>query len=91
MKLDSSRQIFEKSSNIKFHQNLSSGSRVVACGQKTVSDLSNTASCSTVCKCLIFFSGPKPLYKNSKDFTLIYIYIYISRYSDSLRTRRSGD
>ena len=33
MKLEFSRQIFEKSSNIKFHENLSSGSRVVPCGQ----------------------------------------------------------
>ena len=33
MKLEFSRQIFEKYSNIKFHENLSSGSRVVSCGQ----------------------------------------------------------
>jgi hypothetical protein len=33
MKLEFSRQIFEKVSNIKFHQNSSSGSRVVPCGQ----------------------------------------------------------
>ena len=31
MKFEFSRQIFEKYSNIKFHENLSSGSRVVAC------------------------------------------------------------
>jgi hypothetical protein len=31
MNLEFSRQIFEKSSNIKFYQNLSSGSRVAAC------------------------------------------------------------
>jgi hypothetical protein len=29
-----SRQFFEKYSNIKFHENPSSGSRVVPCGQK---------------------------------------------------------
>ena len=34
MKLEFSRQSFEKSSNIKFNQNLSSGSRVVPCGRK---------------------------------------------------------
>ena len=34
MKTDFSRQIFEKSSNIKFHQNPSSESRVVPCEQK---------------------------------------------------------
>jgi len=33
MKREFSRQIFEKSSNIKFHKNPSSGSRVVPCGQ----------------------------------------------------------
>jgi hypothetical protein len=32
MKLEFSRQIFEKSPNIKFHENPSSGSRVVPCG-----------------------------------------------------------
>jgi len=29
-----SQQIYEKYSNIKFHENLPSGSRVVPCGQK---------------------------------------------------------
>jgi len=32
MKHELSRQIFEKYSNTKFHENLSSGSRVVPCG-----------------------------------------------------------
>ena len=32
MTLEFSQQIFEKSSNIKFHENPSSGSRVVQCG-----------------------------------------------------------
>jgi hypothetical protein len=34
MKLEFSQHSFEKSSNIKFHQNLSSGSRVVPYGQR---------------------------------------------------------
>ena len=34
MKFEFSRQTFEKSSNINFHQNPSSGSRVVAYGRK---------------------------------------------------------
>jgi hypothetical protein len=34
MELESSRQIFEKFSSIKFHKNPSIGSRVVTCGQK---------------------------------------------------------
>ena len=33
MKLDFSQQIFETFLNTKFHENLSSGSRVVPCGQ----------------------------------------------------------
>ena len=33
MKLEFSRHIFKKSSNIKFHENYSGGSRVVPCGQ----------------------------------------------------------
>jgi hypothetical protein len=33
MELEFSRQIFEKSSNTKFRENPSSGSRVVSCGQ----------------------------------------------------------
>ena len=33
MKREFSGQIFEKSSDIKFHENQSSGNRVVSCGQ----------------------------------------------------------
>jgi len=33
MKFELSRQIFKKSSNVKFHENPSSGSQVVPCGQ----------------------------------------------------------
>jgi len=33
MKLEFSRQVFEKYSNIKFHENLSSGSRIIPCRQ----------------------------------------------------------
>jgi len=33
MKLEFSKQIFETSTNIKFHENPSSGSRVVPCGR----------------------------------------------------------
>ena len=33
MKLEFSRQMLEKSLNIKFHQNLSCGNRVVLCGR----------------------------------------------------------
>ena len=34
MELEVSRQIFEKYSNIKFHENPFRGSRDIACGQK---------------------------------------------------------
>jgi len=33
MKLEFSQRIFEKYKNIEYHENLSSGSRVVLCGQ----------------------------------------------------------
>jgi hypothetical protein len=36
MKLEFSQQIFEKSSNVKFYENLSIGSQVVQCGQTEV-------------------------------------------------------
>ena len=39
MKLEFSGQIFKKSSNIKFHKNLSSGSQVVSCGQTDMTKL----------------------------------------------------
>ena len=39
MKLEFSRQISEKSPNIKFHENPSSGSRVVPCGQTDMTKL----------------------------------------------------
>ena len=39
MKLEFSRNIFGKHSNIKFHDNLSSGSRVVSCGQTDMKKL----------------------------------------------------
>jgi hypothetical protein len=38
MELEFSRQIFEKSSNIKFHKNSFIGSRVVPCGRTDRND-----------------------------------------------------
>jgi hypothetical protein len=49
MKLEFSRQIFEKSSNIKFHEDPSSGSRDVPCGQTDRHDEANR-SFSKFCK-----------------------------------------
>ena len=42
MKLEFSRQIFEKYSNMKFQENLSDGSRVVSCGQAGGHDEANS-------------------------------------------------
>jgi methenyltetrahydromethanopterin cyclohydrolase len=42
MKLKFSQHIFEKYSNIKFDEKLSSGSRVVPCGQTDGSDEANS-------------------------------------------------
>jgi len=42
MKLEFSRQIFAKYSNIKFHENPSSGSGVVPCGRKDRQEEANT-------------------------------------------------
>jgi len=42
MKLEFSRKIFEKYSNIKFHENPSSGSRVIPYGQTDRHDEANT-------------------------------------------------
>ena len=39
MKLEFSRLIFEKSSNIKFHENPLSGSRAVPCGRTDMTKL----------------------------------------------------
>ena len=39
MKLEFSRQIFEKFSNIKFNENPSSWTRVVPCGRKDMANL----------------------------------------------------
>jgi len=42
MKIPFSRQTYEKSSNIKFHENPSSGCRDVPCGQTGGNDKANT-------------------------------------------------
>jgi hypothetical protein len=42
IKLEFSRQIFDKYSNIKFHKNPSSGSRDVPCGQTNGHDEANS-------------------------------------------------
>jgi hypothetical protein len=47
MKLEFSRQIFEKSKNINFHQNMSSGNLLVPCGQTDRHDEANNRFCNS--------------------------------------------
>jgi hypothetical protein len=54
MKIEFSRHIFEKVSNIKFHQNPSSGSRVVPHGETDMTKLT-VAFCN-------FASAPKDVH-----------------------------
>jgi len=42
MTLALSRQIFEKASNIIFHENTSSGSRILPCGRTDGHDVANS-------------------------------------------------
>jgi len=50
MKLEFSQQFFEKYSNIRFHKNSSSGSRVVPCIQTDRHDEANSHF-SQLCEC----------------------------------------
>jgi hypothetical protein len=65
-----SRQIFKKYSNIKFHENPSSGSRVVPCGQtdrtKLIVAFRNFANAPK--KTVINFHMPAPLKKHTASF-----------------------
>jgi hypothetical protein len=57
MKLEVSRQIFEKSSNVKFHENNSSGSQVVPCGQMDRRTHMTNFTCTCVCPCIVDICG----------------------------------
>ena len=59
MELEFSRQIFEKSSNIKFYRNPSSRSRVVPCGQTDMTKLIVTF--------LNLANAPKNIQKKEKE------------------------
>ena len=54
MKLEFSRQMFEKYSNIKFHENLSSGSRVVPADAHTDTDRQTDRQDEANCRCSQF-------------------------------------
>jgi hypothetical protein len=64
MKTEFSRKIFEKSSNIKFHENPSSGSRVVPCGRADGHDETDSRfsqRCDRALKKPTILSGPYTL------------------------------
>jgi len=66
MKLELSRQIFEKSSNIKFHENTSSGNRVVPCGRTDMTKLTVAfRNYANVPKMANRSSFPYPCYKGN--------------------------
>jgi hypothetical protein len=60
-KLEFSRQIFEIYSSVKFHENVSSGKRIVPCGRTDRHDEANSRS-SQICERALYI--------------YIYIYIY---------------
>jgi len=57
MKIEFSRQIFEKYSNIKSNENKSSGRQVIACGQTDRCD-------KTISRPLQFYESTKNMYIN---------------------------
>ena len=59
MKLEFSWQIFKKSSNIEFHENLFSGKQVVPCGQTYIRKL--------IVAFQSFVNPPKNVWKNFTD------------------------
>jgi len=68
MKLKFSRQIFEKYTNIKFQENLSSANRVVPCGQTDGYDEANS-SLSQFCERALKKRSPSPfLFSKDKEY-----------------------
>jgi len=56
MKLEHSRQILEKYSNIKFHENPSRGSRVVPCGPTDMTKLYAVLRTRLKINCIFHYS-----------------------------------
>jgi len=76
MKLEFSRQSFEKHTNIKSHENLSSGSRVDPCGR--TDGQANMAKLKVAFR--KFANAPKNdshLHTHTHRYIYIYIYIHI--------------
>jgi hypothetical protein len=63
MKIEFSGQIFEKYSNIKFHENPSNGSRVVQCGQTD----GQTGIMKLIVAFRNFANAPKNKHKATKE------------------------
>jgi len=71
MKLEFSRQIFEKFSNIKFHENPSSGSQVVPCVQtdmtKLIAAFRDFANAPKITKKITFYEQPLRFVRDPKS------------------------
>jgi len=59
MKVEFSQQIFEKFSNIKFHENPSSGSQTVPCGRPEGKTDGMTGMKKLIVACRNFANAPK--------------------------------
>ena len=80
MKLEFCRRILEKYSNVKFHENMSSGSRVVPCGQPDMTKLTvayrNFAKASATYKLNVIFASFCVIWH---DITLVNLKIGLDR------------
>jgi hypothetical protein len=80
MKIEVSRQIFEKYSNVKFHENPSSGSRVVPRGEKSgrtdKNDKANVPFIAILRTRLKYSKSKRSMTHCTEFFYSVYIYIY---------------
>ena len=67
MKLEFSRQMFEKHSNIKFHENPSNGNRVFPCEKIDARTGGQTDSTKLIVPFRNFVNAPKVTYFRNKD------------------------
>jgi hypothetical protein len=78
MKLEFSRQIFEKYSNVKFHENPSRGNLFFPCGRtdgqtdvtELIASIRDFVTAPQMLFCVHVCKGPKDQTKNSKLFLL---------------------
>ena len=80
IKLEFSRQIFEKYSNIKFHENPYSGSRFVPCGQTDRHD-----------EAIVGTRLTRRMHEYHHILTVVYVFLLLSMYTYCcLRILRRG-